>query len=307
VLADSLRTDGRAYRRIDNDHPDVIELREWSRMATDLTAEDVALCNQARQQLSRFYPQILELSGDTGEAFILALLEAAPTPAKAQRLRSAQIEKLLRDHKIRRWTSDEILAILRKPALVVAPGTTEAAVGHLRQLVARIRLVRRQLAECREKLDEILARLGAEEAQGRKNEPRDVEILLSLPGVGRIVAASLLAEASRPLRDRDYQALRTLSGIAPVTKRSGRTLVVEMRRACNLRLRDALHHAARNAGQTDDAWKTRCAALRARGQTHGRACRGVADALLRVALAMLRTRTLYDPSKIGATRAKAAA
>ena len=182
-----------------------------------------------------------------------------------------------------------------------------AAVGHLRQLAARIRLVRRQLAECREKLDEIFARLGAEQVQGRKNEPRDVDILLSLPGVGRIVAASLLAEASRPLRDRDYQALRTLSGVAPVTKRSGKGLVVEMRRACNPRLRNALYHAARNAGQSDDAWKSRCAAMRAGGQTHGRACRGLADALLRVAIAMLRTRTLYDPSKIGATRAKAAA
>jgi transposase len=276
-------------------------------MAADLAAEDVALGNQARQQLMRFYPQILELSGDPGEAFILALLEAAPTPKKARHLRSATIQSLLRDHKIRRWTTDEVLAVLRKPALVVAAGTTEAAVGHLRQLAARIRLVRRQLAECREKLDEIFARLGAEQVQGRKNEPRDVDILLSLPGVGRIVAASLLAEASRPLRDRDYQALRTLSGVAPVTRRSGKTLVVEMRRACNPRLRNALYHAARNAGQSDDAWKSRCAAMRAGGQTHGRACRGLADALLRVAIAMLRTRTLYDPSKIGATRAKAAA
>lgn len=307
VLADSLRTDRRAYRRIDDDDPDVIELREWSRMASELTVEDGALCNRARQQLWRFYPQLLEISSDPGEPFALALFEAAPTPAKAHRLRLATIEKLLADHKIRRWKADEALAVLRKPALVVAPGTVEAAVGHLRQLAARIRLVRRQIAECRAKLDEIMTRLGAEEAQGRKNEPRDAEILLSLPGFGRIVVASVLAEASRPLRERDYQAIRTQSGAAPVTRRSGKTLVVEMRRACNPQLRKALFYAARAAAQSDPIWQSRLLALRARGQSYGRACRGIADALLRVAVAMLQSRTLYDPAKIGATRAKAVA
>ena len=306
VLADSLRTDGRAYRRLDNDAPDVIELREWSRMAADLARENTLLCNRARQQLLRFFPQVLELADDVGEAWILALLEAVPTPADAKKRRASPIETILGEHRIRRWKADEVLEILRKPALVVAPGTVEAATGHLRLVAERIRLVRRQLDECHETLDEICGRLGAAddagaagaaEVEGRKDEPRDVEILLSLPGVGRIVAASLLAEASRPLRDRDYQAMRTLCGVAPVTKRSGKSLVVGMRKACNPRLRNALYHAARVAAQCDPGWKARYAALRARGRSHGRACRGVADSLLRVAVAMLRSRTLYDAAR----------
>ncbi|WP_373562082.1 transposase, partial [Sphingobium sp. IP1] len=40
-------------------------------------------------------------------------------------------------------------------------------------------------------------------------------ILRSLPGVGRIVLATLLAEASDALQRRDYHALRCLSGVAP--------------------------------------------------------------------------------------------
>jgi transposase len=306
VLADSLRTDPRAYRRLASDEPDVIELREWSRMAEELSREDTVLCNRARQQLLRFFPQVLELGEDPGESFILALLEEVPTPAHAHKRRRSTIDQLLRDHRIRRWKADEVLAILRKPALTVAPGTVEAATGHLKQLAARIRLVRRQLEECNAMLDAICRRLGAadEQVQGRKNEPRDVEILLSLPGVGRIIAASLLAEASRPLRDRDYQALRTLAGIAPVTSRSGKSRVVFMRRSCSQRLRNALYHAARVAAQYDPLWKARYAALRARGHSHGRACRGVADSLLRVAIAMLRSRALYDPAR---RRAKEAA
>jgi hypothetical protein len=38
------------------------------------------------------------------------------------------------------------------------------------------------------------------------------------------------------------------------------------------------------------------AALRAKGHSHGRALRGVADRLLAVLIAMLRSGTLYDPN-----------
>lgn len=331
VLADSLRTDGRAYRRVANDDPDTINLREWSRMTADLTQESTLLCNRARQQLLRFFPQVLELDDDVGAKWILAILEAVPSPADAKKRRASTIQAILKDHRIRRWKADEVLKILRKPALVVAPGTVDAATGHLRLLIARIRLVRSQLDECHAMLDEICGRLdavtdtpvaggadgtsgadaksatgtgGAAEVEGRKNGPRDVEILLSLPGVGRIVAASLLAEASRPLRDRDYQAMRTLCGIAPVTKRSGKSCVVGMRAACNPRLRNVTYHWARIAAQCDAGWKARYAALRGRGCSHGRACRGVADSLLRVAVAMLRSGTLYDATR---SRAKVAA
>lgn len=303
VLADSLRTDGRAFRRLSNDEPDVIELREWSRMASELSREDNVLCNRTREQLLRFFPQALELSDDVGEAWMLALLDSVPTPADAHSRRRSTIDQLLRDHRIRRWKAQDVLDVLRKPALVVAPGVVAAACGHLRQLAARIRLVRGQLAECRAKLDEICGRLGAEdvvEVEGRKNEPRDVEILQSLPGVGLIVAATLLAEASRLLRERDYHALRTHTGIAPVTQRSGKKKgpwKVLMRRACSPRLRNAMYHAARVAAQHDPAWKACYAACRARGHSHGRACRTIADGLLRVAVAMLKNRTLYDPAR----------
>ena len=65
--------------------------------------------------------------------------------------------------------------------------------------------------------------------------PSDAAILTSLPGIGRITLAILLAEASDPLGRRNYAALRTLSGVAPVTKRSGKSHVVSMRYAAHPR------------------------------------------------------------------------
>ena len=314
VLADSVRTDRRAFRRLSNDDPDVIELREWSRINTELEREDNAQCNRVRQQLLRYFPQALELTDDVGEAWFLKLVESVPTPAEAHRRRAATIESILRYHRIRRWTPDEVLAILRKPAVTVAPGTIEAATAHLRLLAARIRLVRAQRAECNKTLDAICQRMAAartctnedptanaEPGEGRNQAPSDVAILLSLPGIGRIVVSNLLAEASRPLRERDYQGVRTLAGIAPVTRRTGHRTsgpsVGSMRYACNQRLRNAMHHWAQGAMQWDTYWTSQYAAARARGHRHGRAHRGIADRLLRIAIAMLRSRTLYDPGR----------
>jgi hypothetical protein len=39
------------------------------------------------------------------------------------------------------------------------------------------------------------------------------------------------------------------------------------------------------------------ALLRARGQSHGRALRSIADRLLRLLIAMLKSGTLFDPSR----------
>ena len=121
-------------------------------------------------------------------------------------------------------------------------------------------------------------------------------ILSSLPGVGRIVLATLLAEAYQPLQRRDYQALRCLCGVAPVTRRSGKSKIVVRRLAAHHRLQDALYHWARVAVQRDPLSAAKYAALRSRGHGHARALRSVADRLLAVACAMLRNQTLYDPN-----------
>jgi len=69
----------------------------------------------------------------------------APTPAKAARLREAMLARLLRQHRIRKLDAQAALGILRQPAITVGAGVTEAAVLHLRSLVARLRLANQEL------------------------------------------------------------------------------------------------------------------------------------------------------------------
>src|SRR5712664_2710960 len=81
VLADSLRTDRHAFRRLSNDEPVIVELREWSRMADELQQDRARLASRMREQLWRYYPQMLELADDLAADWFLDLWNQAQTPA----------------------------------------------------------------------------------------------------------------------------------------------------------------------------------------------------------------------------------
>ena len=275
VLASALRTDLPCFRRLQVDAPVVIELREWSRMVEELQQERTRLTNRMREQLRRCFPQMLAVSSDPGTPWMLALWKLIPTPEAAQRARPSRVARLLQRHRIRKLDATMVLAQLREPPLTVAPGTVAAATAHLAALGPRVQLVNEQLTVGRARLDKLCVALAAEVTPGQAVEQRDVTILRSLPGVGRIVLATLLAEAAQPLRERDYHALRALGGVAPVTRRSGKRCTVVMRQACHVRIRNALYHWSRTAVQHDPASRAGYAALRQRGHSHGRALRTI--------------------------------
>src|SRR5216684_9035865 len=216
VMASALRTDPHCFRRLAVTDPTIIELREWSRITEDLGSERTALTNRLRQQLWRYFPAFLDLEADLAAPWLIELWQAVPTPDKARRIREASIAAILKRNRIRRLAAAQVLEILRQRPLAVAAGTTEAARAHIVTLVARLQLINRQLAQAHHQLDTLTAKLGAaEETEPGQIKQRDADILASLPGIGRIVLATLLAEATDALQRRDYPALRTLTGVAP--------------------------------------------------------------------------------------------
>jgi transposase len=295
VLGSSLRTDCAAFRRLAADNPVVIELREWSRMAEELQQERTRLANRLRQQLWRYYPQATKLTDDVADDWFLALWQKVPTPDRAAKAGEKAIARILGAYRIRRLDAATVLKTLRETPLLVAPGTTEAACVHIRSLAARLHLVNQQIKEAQQSLDRLCAKLEEEESPaGQNSEQCDVTILRSWPGIGRIVLATLLVEATEPLRRRDYHALRALAGVAPVTRQSGKQRFVIRRLACNRRLQSAVHHWSRVALQHDAATRRRYDALRQRGHGHARALRGVGDRLLFALCATLKHQVPYD-------------
>lgn len=296
VLAASLRTDTHLFRRISQLPAETIELREWSRIHDELQSERGGIVNQMRAQLARYFPAFLGVAPDPGEDWAIALFASIPNPAVAKKARPVRIAKLLKDHRIRRYSADEVLTILRATPVHSAPGTATAATAHLKLLGERAQLLNRQLKDCRKQLEAALDQMADD--SGNESEQHDATIIQTMPGIGVIVAATLLAEAAGPLHARDYPALRALTGVAPVTKRSGKKCTVIRRTACHPRLRNAVYHWARVATVHDPIAKQRYAALRARGKPHGQALRSVADRLLAVLCAMLKGRQAYRAPQV---------
>src|SRR5262249_22519662 len=117
VSADGLRTDRHLFRRLQIADPRLIELRAWSRLAEELQEERVRLSNRLHQQLWRYYPQMLKLTDDLTATWLLELWLGAPTPAKATRLRVSAVERLLKQHRIRRVNAEAFFEHCDSPPL----------------------------------------------------------------------------------------------------------------------------------------------------------------------------------------------
>lgn len=298
VLADSLRTDQHCFRRVESDHPAIVRIRELSRSEESVGADLRRTVNQLYQLLLRYFPQLLQLSPTPDEPWIWALLEIAPTPARAAKLPLGRIRRLLAKYRIRRWSAEAITDILRVPALPLSAGSAEAVSEHALLLLPQLRLLSTMRKQAGDRMQELMDEVATSPANGPGTQVlRDISLLQSFPGIGRIIAGAFLAEASHPLEQRDYYAIRAHGGIAPVTRQSGKTKQVGMRYRCNTRLRNALYHWARTSVQHDSRSKQQYARLRATGSSHGRALRGVADRLLVVLIAMLKAGEPYDPTR----------
>ena len=297
VAADSLRTDRHCFRRVMSDDPVVVRIRELSRSEESFSGDLVRAVNQLYQLLLRYYPQLLQLCPHPDEPWLWALLELAPTPQRGARITVARLRQLLSKHRIRRWTAEQVREILNAPALPLSPGTAEAVSEHALLLLPHLRVIHAQRKQLAGRMQDLMDELEASAARSDSHEHRDIVLLLSLPGIGRIVAGMIIAESSGPIKERDYHALRAYGGIAPVTRQSGKSRQVSMRYRCNGRLRNAFYHWARISVQNDAHSRAHFDRLRQAGHNYNRALRGVADRLLAVLIAMLRSGQAYDANR----------
>jgi transposase len=294
VLAHSLRTDLACFRSVAADHAQLLRLRELSRGCDQTSQQLRRMANQLNDLLRRYFPSLLTLCPGSDEAWLWALLQRTPLPAAAARLKLDRLHKLLQHHRIRRFSAQQLHTLLQAAALPMALGSAEAIAEQVKLLLPRLVQLQQQKLQLDRKIDALLEQLASDASYSQHH---DIIILRSIPGFGRVFIATALSEASAPLAHRDYRALRGLTGIAPVTKQSGKTKLVSMRQACNHRLRVALHHATASHVQHDDRARRLYAQLRQKGHSHGRAIRGVADRLLALMIAMLKTQTVYNPER----------
>jgi len=296
VLGSAVRTDPKAFRALTIDDPLTIQLREYSRHDVELGEDFQRAANRLRDLLVRTWPEVLKLSSAADEPWLWGLLALSASPDEMRTIRPARIRQLLREYRIRRLTVEDVLAVVRSPTVRLAPGVREGVRVRINDLIAQLQILHAQRRQAERLLATTLEAMTARPTDIHR-EHHDAAILQSLPGVGIRIAATMLAEAAQPLRDRDYHALRTLGGCAPVTKRSGKSHMVCMRTACQRRLRSAFHWWAERSVREEDRSRAHYRRLRQRGHNHARALRSVSDRLLAMLIAMLKAGTLYDADR----------
>ena len=220
--------------------------------------ERTALTNQLTAALKSYFPQALDWFGDLHTSRACAFLQRWPS---LQQLKQATPSSIRTFYKAQGYRGEEkrqqLLANIKK----AQPLTQDSAVllsGSMKveTLAQQIPL----LTEAIERYDQRIAALF--------DQHDDSTLFGSFPGAGPALAPRLLA-AFGSNRDRFEFAseVQELSGIAPVTAKSGEGIWIHWRLACSKFLRQTFHEfAGRSIVQSD--WARACYdQLRKRGKS----------------------------------------
>jgi transposase len=287
VLADVVRTDRHLHREVAGDSELAEAVKVLARAHQGLIWSRQRQLNQLRNALREFYPAALEAFGtDLASVDALAILKVAPTPAEGRSLSTSRIAAALeRGGRRRRITerAEEIKQALRSSQLE-APALLARAYGDVVRSTVRI-------------VGEMTAQIGAlaHELEASFEGHPDAEILRSLPGLSSVLGARVLAEfGDDPDRYVDPKARKNYAGTSPITKASGRSRVALARFARNRRLADALQMWAFCSLSSSLGARRYYDALRAKGQTHQRALRSLANRWVGILHGCLRHRVCYS-------------
>ncbi|MFB6785048.1 IS110 family transposase [Streptomyces sp. NPDC056352] len=287
ALADMVRIDGGQLRPVAGDSEAAQAVRVVARAHQTLIWERTRTFQRLRSTLREYFPGALSAYAglELTSTDALELLIKAPTPEQATRLTKPQITAVLARH--RRHHRDQkaaaIQAALREPQLGVAAPVAAAygaaAIAHARLLIA---------------LNEQIQVLEEQVGAHFRAHP-DAEIYLSMPGIGEIIGARVLAEfGDDPTRYTSAKARKNYAGTSPITRASGKIHSVQARYVRNNRLADALQRQAFCSLQTSPGARRYYDKQRARDLDYNPALRQLGNRLVGILHGCLKTRTLYD-------------
>lgn len=232
MLANIVRTDAAAHRRLPADTELVQAIAVLARAGQDAAWNRQQLANQLRSLLREYFPAALaafqKLKYGLASVEARTVLAAAPTPERARALTKGQLRKLLikagRQRRIE-VRVERLHQVFRAEQLHQLP-SVERAFGE------QARAVLMQLEAVCGAVDHLAA-----ETQRVFEQHPDAPILTSFPGLGALSGARVLGEIGDDrARFAEARNLRAYAGSAPVTRASGKSLVVMQRKVKNQRL-----------------------------------------------------------------------
>jgi transposase len=254
-----------------------------------LVNERTRLTQQLIDQLKAYFSLVLELrSSRSISSLVLELVRRWPDPRRLQRADRRILHRVLKEHGYRNEDKRrEVIDRLRSAKLL----SRDRAL--IEPAAIAVQCLARQIPVLEKSIDTLEAKIDEE-----MNCHPDAKLFTALPGAGKTLAPRLLtAFGSQRDRFADANEVATFSGIAPVTKRSGKSCIVHRRYACPKYLRQTFHEFADHARKWCPWSRAYYDYQRSRGMKHHAALRKLATRWIRILFRVWKSRTAYDPEK----------
>ena len=253
----------------------------------------VASHTKSRQQLisvlKQYFPLALQLFGKSHqEKLLLGVLRRWSDPREFRRADRRIISRVLKEHGIRNSDRQEqTIDTIRTATLL----TEDEAL--ITPLALTVDFLTQQIQGCNKAIETFETKITA-----TFNAHPDANLFRSLRGAGPTLAPRLLC-AFGSQRDRWNSAddLASYSGIAPVTRQSGKQRVVQRRYACPKFLRQTFHEFADAARKWCTWTRARYKMLKERGMKHHAALRKIARSWIRILFQVWKRRTEFDSER----------
>jgi transposase len=287
VLAVELARRHESLRPLQPQEPAVAELAALCETVRNLVDERTALLQRLKAILRQYYPAALQFFTDWSSPVSWRFLKRFPQPQTLAKARKDTLYRFLKSNHIGlspRWQE----RVEKAGEATAWPRSQQEAVLELRMLsiVAQLQALQPHIDNC----DRLIAECSKKLPQA--------SIIESLPAAGERLAPALTAIAALVAGEPDQlQAMRCLSGVAPVEHSSGKRCATRIRKRCNKHWRNVLHLYA-NVSLQHCSWARAFYELcRERGDGYATALRKLADKWLKILHRMLANNEKYDDGR----------
>jgi transposase len=261
-------------------------LVEDRRKTVDLRTSHI----QALQaSLKEYFPQALDLlSGNVSSRLARDFLKKWPNFPAFQQAKPSTVKRFFYGHNVR---SPEVIENVLQLALKSQALTTDAAIvesgARLSQMHAEVIQVLNPIIEQYEqKIEQVF------------HNHSEAKLFAHLPGAGPALAPRLLvAFGTDRSRYQAAQNVQSFSGIAPVTKSSGKTRVVYARCACPKFVRQSFHEFARLSVAKSQWARNYVDYYTDKGKKYHTIIRALAFKWIRILFRCWQNHTAYDETK----------
>jgi transposase len=271
--------------------PDTCETRELRLLAEyrrEAVDQRTRLTNQLTAVLKLYFPQALTLVGDLDTPLACDFLSRWTTLEAVQKTKPDVLRKFYWSHFCRATARiQERLELVKS----TRPLTTDSAiilssVLRVRCLVGEIRALTQAITSYQGRIEQLM------------REHPDARLFEEVPGAGPALAPRLLvAFGTNRQQFQSAADLQTLSGVAPVTRRSGKRCSVHRRWACPKFMLQTFHEFA-GCSLNNSVWATAFYRQhRAAGNGHHTTLRKLAFKWIRVLFRCWQTHTPYSESQ----------